>query len=204
MQITEISPQKKKGRYNIFIDGAFYSGIDALSLLSAGFKVGDEVSREQLERYVLESETRSAFDRLARILASPHSKKEVKEKLLKAGYTSEVIERAIKKAEEYGYLSDEQYASMFVSSKPLKSKKEIQAGLYNKGIDKATIEKSLMVVTEDDEMERMACLAEKYLKNKPKDQKAFQGLYGFLLRKGFSSEMVSQIIRSYKEFDERW
>ena len=28
MIITEISPQKHKGRYNLFVDDAFYSGID--------------------------------------------------------------------------------------------------------------------------------------------------------------------------------
>lgn len=201
MQITEINPQKKKGRYNIFVDGAFYSGIDALSLLSANLKVGQEVTKEDLERYVLESETRSAFDKMARMLASPHTKKEVRDKLSKT-YTPVVIERAIKKAEEYGYLSDKEYATLFVNSKPLNSRQEIKSKLYSKGINRQIIEESLSSISEEDEKSRAEILSKKYLKNKNLDVKAMQGLYGFLTRKGFSSEVASSMVRKYKEFED--
>ena len=35
MVITEISAQKKKGRYNLFVDNSFYSGIDAETIVKS-------------------------------------------------------------------------------------------------------------------------------------------------------------------------
>ena len=64
MIITEISSQKKKGRYNLFVDGSFYSGVDGETIIKAGLKVGKEVDKQFLEEVILESETRSAFEKL--------------------------------------------------------------------------------------------------------------------------------------------
>lgn len=198
MIITEISKQRKKGRYNIFVDGEFFSGIDALSLLQAGLKEGKEITREELEQKVTESECRSAFDYLGKYLAAPHTKKQVNDKLKQRGYSDNVIALTIEKAESYGYLNDEEYARALVSSLNLKSRREVKSKLMQKGIDRQTIDLCLSSISQDDENSRAQVLSEKYLKNKDINQKTLSGLYQYLLRKGFDGEVAMQAVTKYK------
>lgn len=198
MIITEISPQKKKGRYNIYVDNEFFSGIDAMSLLQFSLKVGSEVDKDHLREIVFESEVRSAFDKLASILKTPQSKKQVRGKLLGRGYGADVVDAAIKKAEEYGYLNDEEYAKMLVSSKPLKSRLEIKNSLFEKGLSQEIIKSATECISEESERERAKMLAEKYMKNKENSVKNISSLYAFLMRKGFSGEIVRGTIKCFR------
>ena len=199
MIITDINPQKKKGRYNLFVDGEFYSGIGEESLIKNSLKVGKEVVKEELDLAIIDSETRDAFEKLINLVSRQmQTKFEIKQKLLKYGYSENVIKLAIKKAEEYRYVDDELYAKLFVDSKKNKSKLEIKSQLFKKGIDKNIIDEKTEVINEEQEKNRVALLAEKYMKNKEVNQKTLGGLYGYLSRKGFSLEIVNSILRKYK------
>ena len=205
MIITDISAQKRKGRYNLFIDGAFYSGLGAEAIVKNGLKVGKEVSKQDLEKIVIESEERSAFDKLITIIARQmYTKFEIKQKLLKYGYSDLVIDSVIKKAEEYGYVNDALYAKLFVDSKQNKSKMEVKSLLYKKGISKGIISDQVLVLDEKKERENALMLADKYMKNKEINQKSLAGLYGYLSRKGYSSSSVNVALRKYKfeDFEE--
>ena len=131
MIITEISAQKRKGRYNLYVDGAFYSGVDAETIVKAGLKVGSEVDKKSLDELIMECEVRSAFDKLIGLISRQmYSKRDLEKKLLDKGYSHECIKKATEKAEEYGYINDELYAKLLVESKTLKSKREIKNSLF--------------------------------------------------------------------------
>ena len=167
MIITDINPQKRKGRYNLYVDGGFYSGIDAETIVKAGLKTGIEVSKERLEELVIESETRSAFEKLIGIISRQmYSKRDIYQKLLKYGYSDICIQRAIEKAGEYKYIDDKAYAKALVESKPLKSKLEIKNALFIKGIKSVDAEEYLEKISQEEEAERAIVLAKKYMKNK--------------------------------------
>lgn len=201
MQITEITPQRRKGRYNIYVDGEFFSGIDDLAIVQTGLKTGMEIDEEKLKEVVFSCEVRSAFEKLVDLLSAMRSKKDLQDKLKTKGYAKDVIDSAIKKAEDYGYIDDREFARCFVSSKKNKSRREIKEALISKGIDKEIIEEALSGISNDDERNIASALAEKYMKNKTCDQKTLQNLYAFLMRKGFGGEMISSIVRKYKAED---
>ena len=202
MIITDINPQKRKGRYNLYVDGGFYSGIDAETIVKAGLKTGIEVTKERLEELVIESETRSAFEKLIGIISRQmYSKRDIYQKLLKYGYSDICIQRAIEKAEEYNYIDDKAYAKALVESKPLKSKLEIKNALFIKGIKSVDAEEYLEKISQEEEAERAIVLAKKYMKNREADQKTMAGLYAFLSRRGFGSASVRKVLESYK-FDQ--
>ncbi len=201
MVITDISPQKKKGRYNIYVDGEFFSGIDELALLQAGFKVGKEVTKNELEEKVIETSVRSAFDKIMDLLLYPQSRREISNKLYKKGYSKDVIERAIKKAEEYGYINDSEYATSLVESKKQKSKLELKSELMKKGVASSIISEALESVSSQDEKERAVEVARKYMRNKEVSVKTLASLNGYLLRKGFGYEIVGKVIKNYKVED---
>ncbi len=200
MIITEISQQKHKGRYNLFVDDQFFSGIDAEVIVSNGLVVGQDISEEKLNEIVITSEKHRAFEKIVDIISrGDYSESEVKDKLIKKGYNINGINAAIDLAKEYGYINDENYAQKFVQSKSLKSKREIQSKLYSKGIDKNIISEALQVISEEDEQLKANQLAEKYMRNKQPDTKVMGNLYNFLARKGYSHEVCMKTLKAFKD-----
>lgn len=200
MIITEISKQKHKGRYNLFVDGQFFSGIDAEVIILNGLKEGQSISENKLNEIVITSEKRRAFEKIIDIISrGDYSESEIKDKLIKKGLNVNGINLAIDMAKEYGYIDDNVYAHKFVQTKTLKSKREIQSKLYNKGIDRSIISDALQDITEDDEQEKAKFLAEKYIRNKQIDKKVLSNLYAFLARKGFSHEICMRCLNNFKE-----
>ena len=204
MVITDIQSQKKKGRYNLFVDGVFYSGIDAETLVKSALKKGSEIEKPRLEELVKSSEARSAFDKAINILSrGEQTKKDIKQKLLKYGYKESIIDEAIKKAEEYGYINDKEYAKMLVKAKSLKSRKEIKYSLYTKGIDRNIVDEVSETISDNEESERAIAVASKYMKNKEVNSKSLAGLYAYLYRKGFMVDSIKRALKEYKidDFD---
>lgn len=204
MVITDIQSQKKKGRYNLFVDGVFYSGIDAETLVKSALKKGSEIEKPRLEELVKSSEVRSAFDKAINILSrGEQTKKDIKQKLLKYGYKESIIDEAIKKAEEYGYINDKEYAKMLVKAKSLKSRKEIKYSLYTKGIARNIVDEVSETISDNEESERAIAVASKYMRNKEVNSKSLAGLYAYLYRKGFMVDIIKRALKEYKidDFD---
>ena len=199
MIITEISVQKNKGRHNLFVDDAFYSGIDDEVIVLYGLKVGQEIEEKKLEDLVISSEKRRAFEKLVDLISrKEYSEREIKDKLIKKGYNIKGIELATNMAKEYGYIDDFSYAKTFVANCGKKSLREIKNKLFLKGVNKETIDEALNDISDEQEQENASFLAEKYLKNKQLDKKTLAGLYAYLARKGFESSVCRDIIRKVK------
>ena len=56
-----------------------------------------------------------------------------------------------------------------------------------------------MQIDTEDQLATATALAEKYLKNKPRDLKNMQKLQRFLLYRGFDFDVVNSIIRKFKD-----
>ena len=197
--VTDIKPQtKNKKRVNVYLDGEFACGLDLLTVLSNRIKVGMEISGERLKEIVIESEIRSATDvALTFVSKSPKTKKQVEDKLKNYNYDKAVIETAIKKVEEYGYIDDLDYAKRYVSTyKNQKGKLLLKCELIKKGVSQDIIESALNdLESQTYEVKR---IAEKYLKGKQIDIKILQKCYKYLLSKGFSYDEVGEVISEIK------
>ena len=204
MTITEISAQKKKGRYNLFVDDAFYSGIDEEVIVLYGLKVGQQISEENLQNIVNQSEKKRAFKIIVDLISrKDYSEKDLKDKLLKKEININGINLAIEMAKEYGYLDDCTYAKNFVLQYSNKSKRELKNKLFLKGIDRNIIQSIIDEIDEDKEVENALLMAEKYMRNKQTDRKTLSSLYAFLQRKGFDNSTCISIIGKFKhDFDE--
>lgn len=200
--ITEISRQRTKNRVNIFVDNEFKSGLDFESAVKFGLKVGKEIDDEYLNKVIEESETNSAFNvSLNFISAVFKSKYEVKQKLLKKGFTENVIERTLKKLEEYHYIDDYEYAKLYINSVSNKSKREISEKLRIKGVSKDIIQELLSEVDDESEESNAFNYAVKYLKNKILDDKTKRNLIANLMRKGYSYDLTIKILSRIEQED---
>ena len=197
-KITDIKEQaKNKKRVSVYLDGEFYCGLDLVTAIKNRLKVGEFIEEETLVQIQYDSEMQACFDKALTFISSAvRTEKQIKDKLSKYGYLDEIIAKAIEKLKSYGYVNDEDYAKRFASTyKGVKGKRLIKLELKQKGVSEKDAETAL----EDIESQQEACdrLAEKYLKNKEKDQKNILKCYKYLLSKGFDYDEAKQAVDKF-------
>ncbi len=202
-KITKIEGQKNKARVNIFVDEAFFCGLEKETAIIFGLKVGSEVDEDKLSKAIAESETKRAFNKAADYLASRmHTKKELIDKLVKKGFLKEYAINACEKLAEYGYVDDRAFAKTFVQQNSKYSLSVLENKLYQKGVSKEIISEALCEVSTDDELELCKKYAEKFAKSKDVSSTlGRQKLFASLARRGFKFEVikktVSQILSNF-------
>lgn len=201
VEITKIEGQKNKYKFNLFVDGQFYSGIMKETAIANNFFVGKKLEKDALDKILVESESKLAFSKASDLLATRlHSKNELKLKLIKKGYSNDAIVLALSKLEDYGYINDQEFALLFVQSNAKQSKQMLRNKLLAKGVSSQIIDDTLSKMSDDDELESAIILAEKYLKNKRIEENRNK-LYAFLARKGFSGSVIKSAIYKVAHYD---
>lgn len=150
-----------------------------------------------------EKARQKTFDRAVNLLAyKPRSEQELRIRLLEKEWTNaETVEAVIAKLKEYNYLNDEQFASDFAASKlrgkPI-GKRVLQQKLAQKKLDKETVAAALETAFEETpeaEIIERAIAKRLRLKGKPETREDSKKFYDYLLRQGFSYDLVSSKMR---------
>lgn len=201
-QVTAIEPQKrKKGRFNVYVDGEFAFGLDEKILADEKLKIGQNLAQKRIEKIISEYELAKILDKVYRFLSfRPRSKKEIEQYLSKKGIGEEEKKIVLKKLEKAGFVNDLAFAKFFVESRVKfrpKGKRLIAAELAQKGIDKDTINQVLSE-TQTSEIDLAKVAISKKLERflKLPELGAKQKISQFLARRGFSWETIKTIIDS--------
>ena len=161
---------------------------------------GESVSLEKIEALREESEyllaERKAFDLLSRGM---HTRKQLKDKLLKRKFESVVVDRTLKRMEELGYLDDAEYAKTWVEMRKERhpeGRSAMISGLIKRGVKHETAENIVKeLFSEEDEWEAANKVYDNFLKtNKPNEEK----LYRYLTNRGFSYSIVGKLLERYR------
>lgn len=199
-KITELKLQtKNKNRVNLYLDDEFFCGIELETLMKHNLKVGSEIEKEKLEKLQQESDSQVAFTKVLNLISKTmKTKKQLETYLQQKGYAINVVEYVIKKLEEYNYVNDELYASMYVKQESKKSGiNKIKQQLFLKGVAKEIVEKVLSEpLIQENEIEN---LVNKYMKNREHTQKEFAKLYAYLMRRGFTYEQIKPFLKFGEE-----
>ncbi len=167
--------------------------------------------KEDKDRIIKDAERsrQKTFDRAVNLLTyKPRSIKELRERLLEKEWTNEeIVDSVIEKLKEYNYLNDAQFAKSFAASqirqKPV-GKRVLKQKLAHKKLDnetvEAAIEKALEETPEEEIIER-AIAKRLRLKGKPKTREDAKKFYDYLLRQGFSYDLVSNKMREIASRD---
>jgi regulatory protein len=159
-----------------------------------------------------EKARRKTFDRAVNLLAyKPRSVKELRERLLEKTWTNEeIVEAVLDKLKEYNYLNDEQFAKDFAASKlrgkPM-GKRVLKQKMATKKLDKETVDAAVEEAyeeTPESEIIKQAVAKRLRLKGKPETREDSKKFYDYLLRQGFSYDLVSTKMREIaaSDFDE--
>lgn len=201
VEITKITDQKNKGKFNLFVDGEFYAGVLKEVAIANNFFVGKQLDKKELDDILIESETKQAFSKASDYLGTRlHTKFELRTKLSKKGYSKEAIRGAINRLENYGYIDDKAFAMTFVNSNAKLSKKMLENKLLSKGVSKEIVSKVLAGLSAEYQYQSCQVAAQKYLKGKNM-QEAREKLYAHLVRKGYDYACISKIIKQIYNVD---
>jgi regulatory protein len=144
------------------------------------------------------------FQRAAKLLAAKQrSVEELREKLSTTrGATKAMVDEAIARLREYGYLDDEKfaqnYASLRLRERPI-GRRRLQRDLWLKKVDKQTVESALDEVfesTPEHDLIDRAIAKRVRLRGRPKTREEAKKLFDHLLRQGFEFELVSEKVRA--------
>lgn len=192
-------------RNKIYLDTEEIMDISPLIRQKYDLKVNDSIGRFYDEISYEASLEKGIF----LISLKDRTKKEIRLKLEEKFRNKSAILQAIEKLEELGYLNDLNYAISYIESKTY-GKNRISYNLFQKGIDRSTVEKAYLILYEEKEENIDDVKLEKLIdKNSRKinssnsrDEKKLkeeQKLIQYLARQGFSLDKIFKKLKEYKE-----
>lgn len=203
-KITAVTAQeKRKDRCNVFVDGEFFAGVSLETVIKFRLKVGDETDSERLKEMLEESEKTEAVEKaLSYVSNAIKTKRQVKDYLIKKGFSETSVRHAVDKLKEYGYINDEEYARRFIESTGKTQGKRLMAyKLMLKGVKKDDVEAAYETAG-GAAKDNAAALAEKRLKNKEITKENILKTYRYLISRGFSYEEAASAVEPFKREDD--
>ena len=205
MTVTEIRPVTKQ-KYQIEVEGhspfVLYKGEVFRYHIEKDREISPEIYREIIEEVLTK---RAKLRALHLLEQGDRTKKDLEEKLLKNGYPPEAAEAALAYVESFHYIDDKRYALSYIQNQSgRKGRARIQMELRRKGVPQEYIDQAFQEMEEETDTE--AVIRELVQKKRrgqgPMDEKEKQKLYGFLLRRGFSTSDILSVLREFSEDDE--
>lgn len=200
-KITDLTVQiKNKKRCNLFLDGEFFRAVSLETVLKQRLKVGMEIDQKSLAQTIFEDDKTEALSKAADYISKNFkTQKQVKEYLLKKGYSEEIVWHCIDKLKEYGYINDEEYSKRYIESvSKNQGRRLVEYKLMMKGVKKEDIGLAYSQ-TELNANENAKSVAEKYLRNKEISKENLAKAYRYLISRGFSYEEANFALSSFKE-----
>jgi len=143
------------------------------------------------------------FERAINLLSyKPRSRAEMRARLMEKDWAEEgVVEQALARLEELGYLNDEEFATNFANSrltaKPV-GRTRLRRDLRRKKLPSETIESALDGAFEqqsEEELIERAISKHVRLKGAPATREEAKKLFDYLIRRGFSYDLVIRKVR---------
>ncbi|UQS81750.1 recombination regulator RecX [Bombilactobacillus folatiphilus] len=200
MKITQITTQKRPGRYNIFIDGQFALAVSETMLVNLQLAKGQELTAQQLA----ELKDQEVFDRayqqaLNYLSYQLRTQGEMKQYLRQHDISPAVSQQVVSLLVQQQYLDDRQYAASFVRTAvktTLDGPQKIRYKLQQKKLMPDVIEQALPLYSVEQQIQNATKLAQKcWRQNQRQPQhKRYQKVQQRLMTAGFASEVNSKVL----------
>jgi regulatory protein len=194
-RVTSIETQKaKRGRVNLFLDGAYAFSLSVPVASMAGLHEGQELTSKEVEKLQNDDLLHRSLNSALRYLSPrPRSETEVRNRLRRQDYDADTIQQVIDKLKEQKLIDDADFARFWRENRENfrpRSRRFIEFELRQKGVDADTASG----VTEglDEELNAYRAAQKKSSSLKGQDYHNFRNrLSAFLRQRGFSYEVIS-------------
>ena len=210
-EVTAIKPQKKPGRYNIFIDERFAFGLDEEDLYKSKLKTGQILTEEDIPRLKKVNEEGKFLENILHYLEfRPRSEREIRGHLKERFYKKKkvnsgeeaalIIENILERLRKLNLLDDRAFAVWWLqqrqnNSKPL-GRQLIRLELVRKGVSREIID-DVLKASETNEVDLAFKSAKKKLSSYRKLPKLDFKLKmtRYLLSHGYSGDVTRETIK---------
>lgn len=195
-KVTKLSVQKKNPqRVNVFLDDKFAFGVSRF--VGAWLSVGQMLDDEKIEQLKSEDQYESGYQAALRLISyRPRSNAEITEYLNKRGYPAETIEAVLQRLIDLELVNDHQFVQQWVDNRNEfrpRGRRALQVELRQRGIEQQIIDEYLANLDEPTLAYQAAVKQAKKLKHL--DRQTFRiKMSNFLARRGFSYELISQVV----------
>lgn len=197
--ITAINSQSRNpNRYSVFIDGKFALGIDRKIIEDMDLKVGKLVDEKDFKKITSQDELNNAQAYALMLLGyRERSLQEIRMKMGRRGYEEKLIEKVVKYLKDRNLINDKRFARLWVESRIKKGygSWRIKFELEQKGVNReATDEIMKALYSGTDEVQVALDLVRKKRWLLKKDQKLIRRISNLLRQRGFSFEIISNVM----------
>ena len=199
MIITKLDKVGTK-QVRLFFDEEKYCLLYYNEVRRLGFHEKDEVGQKEFEELNKLLLHRAKLKAMSLLKYQDRTRKELKDRLMRAEFPEFITEGAIAYVESFGYINDEEYVRRYMEYKAgTKSRIQIKMDLRKKGIGTEILERIFdeYEYEEDDVLEEQV---QKRIRQKGSVTKEnFQKYYWYFARKGFNSVKIIDLLRKYCE-----
>lgn len=198
-KISKITAQRRKGRYNVYLDGRYAFPVAESVLVRFRLAKGMELDKDQVKKITTADQQAQVYAQMLDYLSyQMRSEHEVLRKLHQLDCPPEFIDPIMEKLRDRHLVDDRQYAQAYVRTAmttSLKGPGVIRQHLRQKRVGENDIEAALTAFTPADQKENAQRLARKLFKHYRRqpafrqEQKVRQGL----MTKGYSGDLYDQI-----------
>lgn len=195
MKITKISEQiKNPNRVSIFLDGKYSFSLNLDQLLDEKLKISQDIDEQALNDLKKKSDLgKMRLRTIEWLYIRPRSAKELTTYLRSKKLDPDEINSLISNLQLKGYQNDEQFTQWWFSQRQAKHKSNryIVNELRAKGISSEVLNKYYEEHVIDDKTAIQELITKKRLLQKYSDK---QKLYSYLLRQGFSYDLIKEVV----------
>lgn len=186
MTITRLESIDLK-RYKVYIDYEYSFMLYKTDIKKYHIEEEKDISNDVYQEIIEDTVYRRAKKKALDILKyMDRTEAELCSKLKQAYYTDDIISRTVEYVKSYHYIDDERYLMNYIQlKKATKSRKQIQAELYRKGIDKHLVGKYFESELDNDDIALKKAIGKKAVHPENLSYEEKQKLIGSLCRKGF-------------------
>jgi len=195
--VTGLEMNKSKTRVNLFIDGSFAFSVCREVAVDNNLRTGLELDDRCLSELKLADDKRRCFNAACLLLGyRPRGEAELKQRLERKGFDSELVGDVARDLKSRGWLSDEEFARFWAENrrefKP-QSAALTRCELRQKGVGADIIEQAVAAC--DDYQSAWQAARPRALKSTGLDYNTFRRrIGGFLERRGFGYGVIKPVI----------
>lgn len=192
--------QKERSKFRVTINGDTDILVPGKIFRERPLNEGEPIDLDEYDNWLMVRQYRQALDRAVAALASrAHSKHELEQKLLRAGYRPCTVEMVLYKLETEGFLDDADFARQWVEARTTRKlgTRRIAQELRHKGVSADEAEAALAQVDEEEQLAAATALVEKALaRAKPGEdpRKVANRITGMLARRGYGWDIARQAL----------
>jgi regulatory protein len=198
---------RQPGRFDVIVDREPHAVLSLDAITALGLSVGKSIVGLE-ERIAHAAAELHVYDRALHVIAArARSAAELRRALIRKGEAPEMVDRAIARLREQGFLDDAAFAQSFTRFKVLgagQSRRRVQAELGRKGVARDVTDAAIDTVFAEEGVDQRAIVervARKKLRTLAKLEPLVRRrrLYGFLARRGYDGDDIRRAMDAIGE-----